>query len=78
MKEEQRKLMATKGCGMQQSLSLKKAIVVNPNYAEAHYNLAAAYYHKKQYKLAIEHCDKAREFGYSVQLLLEYLKPYRK
>jgi tetratricopeptide (TPR) repeat protein len=57
----------------------KKAIAINPNLAEAHYNLAVAYYYKGQHGLAIEPCDRAIELGYKAQPeLLEALKPYRK
>ena len=56
----------------------RKAIAANPNYAKAHYDLGIAYYYKKNYKLAIMNCDRAAEFGYSVNpKLLELLKHYR-
>jgi len=56
----------------------KKALAINPNSAEAHTNLGAAYYYKGNYKLAIVHCDKAMELGFRVNpKLLELLKPYR-
>ncbi|MCK5256702.1 MAG: tetratricopeptide repeat protein, partial [Deltaproteobacteria bacterium] len=57
---------------------LKHAIAVKHDYAEAHSNLAVAFYYKGNYNLAIVHCNKAIEFGYSVNpKLLELLKPYR-
>lgn len=56
----------------------KKTIEINPNYAKAYNNLSAIYFEQKQYKLAIEYCDKARELGFSNPALLEALKPYRK
>jgi tetratricopeptide (TPR) repeat protein len=55
-----------------------KAIAINPNYARAHYHLGITYYYKGNYRLAILHCDQARELGYSIKPeLLELLKPYR-
>ena len=56
---------------------LKKAIKINPDYAMAYNNLAAIYFEKKQYKLAIEYCDRAKELGFTNSALLEALKPYR-
>jgi len=57
----------------------KKAIAIDPNYAEAHNNIAVAYYDKGQYDLAIEYCNKAIELGCRVDPgFLEALKPYRK
>lgn len=44
----------------------KKAIEISPKYADAHNNLAQAYYEKGEYSLAIEHCDRATELGYKV------------
>lgn len=55
----------------------KKAIEINPNYAVAYNNLSAVYFHNKQYKLAIEYCDRARELGFANPAFLEALKPYR-
>lgn len=57
----------------------KQDIVIDPNSAVAHNNLAVVYYSKGQYGLAIEHCDRAIELGYRVDpRTLEALKPYRK
>jgi len=56
----------------------KCALAINSELAEVHNNLAVAYYHKRNYKLAIQHCDKALEFGISVHPgFLEELKAYR-
>ena len=56
----------------------KRAIEINPNYAEAHNNLAVAYYYKEEYSLAIKHCDRAIELGLRPHPgFLEALKPYR-
>jgi len=56
----------------------RKALAIDPNFADAHTNLAVSYYSKKKYRLAIKHCDKASELGYSIQPgFLEALKPYR-
>ena len=56
----------------------KEVLVINPNYAKAHYSLGMAYYYKKNYTLALVHCNKAIELGYSVKpgllKLLELLK----
>ncbi|GAG89190.1 unnamed protein product, partial [marine sediment metagenome] len=51
----------------------------DPVYAVAQANLAAAYYFKGQYDLAVEHCDKAIGLGYSVNTeFLKALKEHRK
>jgi tetratricopeptide (TPR) repeat protein len=51
---------------------------MNPNHAEAHTNLAAIYYEKKEYRLAIQHVDQAIKLGKQVDpRFLEHLKPYR-
>ena len=55
----------------------KKAIEINPEYAGAYYNLAIAYERNKEYELAIECCDKARELGFISHPLLESLESYR-
>ncbi len=57
--------------------SFKKAIELNPNHAKAHYSLSIAYFNNKQYRLAIEYCDKAKALGFVNPALLEALKPYR-
>lgn len=57
----------------------KRAIKVNPGYSLAHVNLSFAYYHEKQYNLAIGHCDNAISLGYKVdRRFLKLLEPYRK
>ena len=56
----------------------KKGLEINPSYAKVHNNLAVVYYAKGEHSLAIEHCDKAIEFGYRVHpQFLEALEPYR-
>lgn len=56
-----------------------KTIEINPNFAEAHFNLAKFYFQRKQYDLAIKHCDIVIRLGYEVDpIFLELLKPYRK
>jgi len=56
----------------------KQAIANKPRYPEAHHDLAFAYYYTQKHQLAIIHCDKAMQLGYSVNpQLLELLKPYR-
>jgi tetratricopeptide (TPR) repeat protein len=56
----------------------EQAITINPGYAKAHYNLALAYYFKGNYKLSIEHLDRAKELGAHVSSnIAEQLNPYR-
>lgn len=56
----------------------KYGLALNANDGEIHNSLAAAYFLLKNYRLAIIHCDKARELGYSMNSrLLESLKLYR-
>jgi tetratricopeptide (TPR) repeat protein len=43
-----------------------KALAVDPDFAIAHNNLAINYLEKKEYDLAVTHCDKARSLGYDV------------
>jgi tetratricopeptide (TPR) repeat protein len=61
--------------------SLKKVIEITQDSAEAaqaHYGLAAAYYDKKQYQLAIKHCDEAIKHGLRIPSeFLKELEPYR-
>jgi tetratricopeptide (TPR) repeat protein len=58
--------------------SFQKALEFNPRYAEAHYNLALIYYERKNYPLAIQHCDQAGKLGIVVDpKFLELLKPHR-
>ena len=57
----------------------KKALDLEPKFALAHNNLAVAYYYKEDFEGAIQHFDKAREFGFEVEpSLLKALEPYRK
>jgi tetratricopeptide (TPR) repeat protein len=72
-------IYGNKGMWDEAITEFKKAIALNPNFAEAHYNLAVSYYYKGQHGLAIKHCDQAIELGYKVHpALLDALKPYRK
>lgn len=58
---------------------LNKALRLDVNLAVAHNNLAAAYYYAQKYDLAIKHCNRAKELGYTISpKLLELLKPHRK
>ncbi|MBN3038156.1 MAG: tetratricopeptide repeat protein [Candidatus Omnitrophica bacterium] len=54
-----------------------KAVELDPGYAEAYSNLALVYFKDKNYKLAIENCDKAKEAGLINQELIDKLKEYR-
>jgi len=62
-------------------IEYKKALVTKTILPKIHYNLGIAYYYKRNYKLAITHCNKAIEFGDTVNPrlleLIELLKPYR-
>jgi len=56
----------------------ERALVIKPDYAMAHSNLALTYYLKENYRLAIIHCDIAVRLEGSVKPeLLELLKPLR-
>lgn len=56
----------------------KEAVKIDPNFPIAHNNLAVAYFELKDYKKALEHCDKAAESGYDVpKELLDELEPHR-
>jgi tetratricopeptide (TPR) repeat protein len=57
---------------------LKKAIEVDPRYGRAYNNIAVFYYYQKDYKLAIQYCDKAYQLGFVNTAFLDALKPYRK
>ena len=55
----------------------ERAVAIEPN-AGAYNNLALACFHQKQYKLAIEYCDRAKELGFPVHPeFLRDLAPYR-
>jgi tetratricopeptide (TPR) repeat protein len=58
--------------------SFLEVLKIQPNQAEAHTNLAAIYYEKKEFKPAIQHVDQAIKLGKQVDpRFLEHLKPYR-
>jgi tetratricopeptide (TPR) repeat protein len=50
----------------------------HPDSGPAHNNLAVAYYHYRQYDLAIQHCDRAKTLGTGVAWLEDRLREYRK
>lgn len=54
--------------------SYKRAIELDPNYAEGHYNLGLAYYHLKKYDLANRHAQTAYAYGYPLPGLERLLK----
>jgi tetratricopeptide (TPR) repeat protein len=55
----------------------RRAIELNPDDAAAHNNLAVAYYYRREYNLAIRHCDRAMELGAKVDpAFLEALDSY--
>jgi tetratricopeptide (TPR) repeat protein len=45
-------------------VQLQKAVVLDPNYAKAHYNLAVAYLRKNESALAMKHFERALTLGY--------------
>jgi Flp pilus assembly protein TadD len=59
-------------------LEWKKALEINPKEAKAHHSLAAAYYAKREFRLALKHLDEAAALGFKVNPQLSaWLKPYR-
>ncbi len=67
-----------RGTSTKRSPLSRRALEINPRYAEAHYNLAVIYYERKNYPLAIQHCDQAGKLGIVVDpKFLELLKPHR-
>ncbi len=60
-------------------LLLGEALKINPDLALIHNDLAVAHYYKRDYGLAIKHCDKAIGLGYKVEPgFLDSLKKHRK
>jgi tetratricopeptide (TPR) repeat protein len=56
----------------------RAVVALDAGYATAHTYLAIAYYKKGNYRMAIEHCDRAAALQGSVnELLLRVLAPYR-
>lgn len=53
--------------------AIKRSLSINPANADAHSNLAAAYYAKKEYDLAIMHYDEALKHGGAVNPQLAQL-----
>ncbi len=50
-----------------------------PENGYYHNNLAIVYFQKKNYRLAIQHCDRALELGARVHPdFLKEIEPYRK
>lgn len=56
----------------------KRDVAERPDDGAAHNNLGVAYYHNRQYDLAIQHCDRAKSLGAGVGWLEERLKTLRK
>ncbi|MBF0412430.1 MAG: tetratricopeptide repeat protein [Desulfamplus sp.] len=55
-----------------------EAIRIQPEFPIAHNNLAVGYLQKKEYELAIIHCDKAESFGFQVaEAMKQELAPHR-
>ena len=56
----------------------KRALEINPKEGKVHHSLAAAFYAKREFRLAIKHLDEAQALGFKVHpQLAEWLKPYR-
>ena len=56
--------------------SLKKAIELNPNLAQAYNNLSILYLRQNEYDLAVQYFNKAEKLGFVDTDLKEALKPY--
>jgi len=57
--------------------AFNKAIALEPQ-AGSYYNLALVYFYQKEYKQAVNYCDKALEMGFKADTrFLNDLKPYR-
>jgi len=55
-----------------------KAIEIDPGFTIAHFNLANFYFLRKEYPLAIKHCDRVLALGAQVDAkFLKMLEPYR-
>jgi len=55
-----------------------EAVQIQPKFPIAHNNLAVAYLEIKEFDKAIEHCDKAQEYGFEVaKELKDELLPHR-
>ena len=55
----------------------KQVLKINPFHAAAHYGLSKAYW-GKEFKLSVEHCDKARRLGYEIPKgFLDAIERYR-
>ncbi|TAM37987.1 tetratricopeptide repeat protein, partial [bacterium] len=55
-----------------------EAVRLDPGFATAHFNLSQYYFKRKQYDLALFHCDKVLELGYQVdRRFLKELEPFR-
>jgi tetratricopeptide (TPR) repeat protein len=55
----------------------RKALALNPDYAEALNNLAVVLFYQKDYRGAIERYDRAKGLGLSNPVLEAALEPYR-
>ena len=56
----------------------KRVLEINPKEGKVHHSLAAAFYAKREFRLAIKHLDEAQALGFKVHpQLAERLKPYR-
>jgi len=55
----------------------KQAVEIDPDFANAHSNLAVIHFQRKQYQLAIKHADRAKDLGMVNDKLLRTLEQYR-
>jgi len=56
----------------------KQALSIDPNHSGTHNNLAVVYYTVGQFKLALEHVDKAQSLGFKVQqAFMDEISKYR-
>jgi tetratricopeptide (TPR) repeat protein len=56
----------------------QKVLKMAPTFAVAHNNLALAFFEKGEFQEAVDHCDQAGSYGFSVDpRFLEMVAPYR-
>ena len=55
----------------------RQAVALDPDFANAHSNLAVIYFQKKQYRLAVKSAARAKELGMDNENLSRSLEKYR-
>lgn len=65
---------------MEQAIAAYKQVIeIDPGYARAFFNLSVCYFHRQEYSLAVEYCDRAVGLGYKVNPeFLKELEAHRK